>query len=163
MAKFTQKYAIIQLFEDMPEGTQFDWKNWPLHTTIADVFASNWNVSTMAEKLTELLSHHAQATSVAEGDTFFGDDGQVQVVLLKKTDSLVKLHFDVIELLEQGGWKPNDPQFAKEGFLPHSTVQPHARLNKGDEVAFNTLSIIDLFPNDNPYQRKLVATIKIGG
>ena len=86
----------------------------------------------------------------------------MQVVLLQKTDSLVKLHYDVIELLEQGGWKPNDPQFAKEGFLPHSTVQPHARLNKGDEVTFNALSIIDMFPNEDPYQRKILETIKIG-
>jgi hypothetical protein len=57
-------------------------------------------------------------------------------------------------MFEQGGWKPNDPQFAKEGFLPHSTVQPHGRLNKGDEVTFSALSIIDMFPNEDPYQRK---------
>lgn len=162
MQQFTQKYAIIQLFEDMPVGTQFAGSNWPLHSTIADTFAIDWDVPTMVEKLTELLKNHEQATSVTEDDRFFGDQGQVQVALLKKTDSLVKLHYDVIELLEQGGWKPNDPQFAKEGFLPHSTVQPHARLNKGDEVKFNALSIIDFFPDEDPYQRKLLATIKIG-
>lgn len=116
----------------------------------------------MKEKLTELLSTHAQATSIAEEDRAFGDDRQVQVVLLKKTDSLIKLHYDVIALLEQGGWKPNDPQFAKEGFLPHSTVQSHARLDKGDEVLFNNLSIVDFLPDNDPYQRKLLATIKIG-
>ena len=162
MQQFTQKYAIIQLFEDMPVGTQFAGSSWPLHSTIADTFAIDWDVPTMVEKLTELLNSHAQATTVAEDDRFFGDNGQVQVALLKKTDDLVKLHNDVIALLEQGGWKPNDPQFAKEGFLPHSTVQPHGRLNKGDEVTFNALSIIDFFPDEDPYQRKLLATIKIG-
>jgi len=84
LQQFTQKYAIIQLFENMPEGTEFHWKNWPLHTTIADVFAIDWSVPIMKEKLTELLSTHAQATSVAEEGRAFGDDGQVQVVLLKK-------------------------------------------------------------------------------
>lgn len=162
MQQFTQKYAIIQLFEDMPVGTQFASSNWPLHSTIADTFAIDWDVPTMVEKLTELLKNHEQATSVTEDDRLFGDQGQVRVALLKKTESLVKLHYDVIELLEQGGWKPNDPQFAKEGFLPHSTVQPHGRLNKGDEVKFNALSIIDFFPDEDPYQRKLLATIKIG-
>lgn len=162
MQKFTQKYTIIQLFEDAPEGTQFSASSWPLHATIADTFAIDWDVQAMIEKLTELLSSHTPATSVVEDDRFFGDEGQVQVALLRKTDDLVKLHHDVIELLEQGGWKPNDPQFAKEGFLPHSTVQKHARLNKGDKVTFNALTIIDMFPDEDPYQRKVVKTIKIG-
>jgi len=39
MQQFTQKYTIIQLFKDIPEGTQFSASNWPLHVTIADTFA----------------------------------------------------------------------------------------------------------------------------
>lgn len=162
MQKFTQKYAIIQLFENVPEGKQFSASSWPLHATIADTFAIDWDVPTMIEKLTKLLSSHVPATSLVEDDRFFGDQGQVRVVLLKKTDTLVKLHYDVVEALEQGGWRPNDPQFAKGGFLPHSTVQEHARLNKGDEVTFNALTIIDMFPDEDPYQRKILKTIKIG-
>lgn len=162
MQTFTQRYAIIQLLEDVPEGAQFSASSWPLHATIADTFAINWDVSTMIEKLTELLSSHVLATSVVEDDRFFGDEGQVRVVLLRKTDDLVKLHYDVIECLTQGGWKSNDPPFAKEGFLPHSTVQKHARLNKGDNVTFNALTIIDMFPDKDPYQRKVVKTIRTG-
>jgi 2'-5' RNA ligase len=162
MQPFTQKYAIIQLFENVAEGTEFPASDWPLHSTIADTFAIDWDVTTMVEKLTKLFEGHAQATSEVEDDRFFGNNGQVQVALIKKTDDLVKLHYDVIELLEQGGWKPNDPQFAKEGFLPHSTVQSQGRLNKGDVVIFNMLSIIDMFPNQDPYQRKVLKTIKIG-
>jgi len=161
MQQFTQKYTIIQLFKDIPEGTQFSASNWPLHVTIADTFAIDWDVPTMVEKLTQLLSSRTSATSVVENDRFFGDQRQVRVALLKKTDDLVKLHQDVIKVLERGGWKPNDPQFAKEGFLPHSTVQKHTRLNKGDEVIFNALTIIDMFPDENPYQRRVIKTIKI--
>lgn len=161
MQRFTQKYAIIQFFENVPEGTRFSASSWPLHATIADTFAIDWDVPTMIEKLTKLLSSHTPVTSVVENDRFFGDEGQVQVALLRKTDDLVKLHHDVIELLEQGGWKPNDPQFAKEGFLPHSTVQKHARLNKGDKVIFDALTIIDMFPGEDPYQRKVIKKIKI--
>jgi len=163
MKKFTQKYAVIQLFEDVPEGTQFSASSWPLHATIADTFAIDWDVPIMTEKLTTLLSTYVPAKSIVEDDKFFGDQGQIQVALLKKTDTLVKLHYDVVELLEQGGWQPNDPQFAKEGFLPHSTVQKHARLNKGDELTFNALTIIDMFPDEDPYQRKVIKTIKISG
>lgn len=146
MQVLTQKYTIIQLFEDVPEGTQFSASSWPLHSTIADTFAIDWDVSAMIEKLTEVLSSHTPASSIVEDDRLFGDEGQVRVVLLKKTDDLAKLHDDVMGLLEQGGWKPNDLQFAKEGFLPHSTVQKHARLSRGDEVTFKALTIIDMFP-----------------
>lgn len=162
MQKLTQKYTIIQLFEDVPEGIQFFWKDWPLHSTVVDVFAINWDMPTMIERLTQLLSSHTPATSIVEDDRFFGDQGQVRVALLRKTDELVKLHYDVIECLTQGGWKPNDPRFAREGFLPHSTVRKHARLSKGDEVIFNALSVIDMFPDEDPYQRKVIKTIKIG-
>lgn len=117
----------------------------------------------MIEKLTELLSSHVPATSVVEDYRFFGDHGQVQVALLQKDfDDLVQLHYEVIELLEQGGWKPNDPRFVRDGFLPHSTVQKHARLNKGDPVIFDALTIIDMFPNNDPYQREVPQTIRTG-
>lgn len=78
MLQFTQKYAIIQLFEDMPVGTEFSSSNWPLHSTIADTFAIDWDALTMIEKLTELLKNYPQATSVAEDDRFFGENGEVQ-------------------------------------------------------------------------------------
>lgn len=162
MQQFTQKYAIIQLFEGVPVGTEFSASNWPLHSTIADTFAIDWDIATMVEKLTSFLNGYAQAVSVVEDDRFLGDGDQVRVALLKKTTSLVKLHYDIVELLAQGGWKPNDPQFSKEGFLPHSTVQSHNRVNNGDEVLFNSLSIIDFFPGEDPNQRKVLATIKIG-
>lgn len=161
MQPFTQKYAIIQLFEHVPVGTLFSSSNWPLHSTIVDTFAIDWNLPTMVEELTSALQPHDLATSVAEEERFFGEDGHVQVVILNKTSSLIKLHYDIIKKLEKGGIKLNDPQFAKEGFLPHSTVQSHARLNKGDEVTFNALSVIDFFPDGDSYKRKVLATIPI--
>lgn len=116
----------------------------------------------MIKELEELLASHSKATSVAEDDEFFGPEKQTRVVLLQKTDSLIALHYDVVERLEEGGLKLDDPQFAREGFLPHSTVQKHARLNKGDGVTFKALTIIDMFPDEDPYQRKVLKTIQIG-
>ncbi|HWZ65848.1 MAG TPA: 2'-5' RNA ligase family protein [Patescibacteria group bacterium] len=163
MQPFTQKYAIIQLLEDVAEGTEYLASNWPLHVTIVDVFAIDWDVLTMIEELTKLLGHHQGASSVATEDMLFGPEKQTRVILLEKTDSLVKLHYDVTQLLEQGGLKLNNPEFAKQGFLPHSTVQQHARLNKGDNVAFSALSIIDMFPDEDPYKRRVLKTITISG
>jgi 2'-5' RNA ligase len=159
---FTQKYTIIQLFEDIPEGTQFASDNWPLHATIVDTFAIRWDVRTMIEHLDNTLAKHAGANSKVEGDQFFGSEGQIPVTLIEKMDDLVKLHYDIIELLEKGSLKLNDPHFARDGFLPHATIQKHARLHRDDEVSFDALTIIDMFPDGNPYQRKVLKTISIG-
>lgn len=79
-----------------------------------------------------------------------------------RTESLIKLHLDVLTTLEDGELTLNDPQFSRDGFLPHATVQKHARLSKGDKVQFTALSIVDMFPDENPYTRKVLKTIKIG-
>lgn len=162
MQKFTQKYTIVQFFDDIKEGYEYSSDSWPLHSTVVDTFAIDWSVDEMAERLKDALKNHATANSEAEDDRFFGENGQVQVVLLNRSNSLVELHQDVLSALEEGGLKLNDPQFARDGFLPHATVQKHARLNKGDKVQFTALSIVDMFPDEDPYKRKVLKTIKIG-
>ena len=161
--KFTQKYTIVQFFDPIDEGYEYSSDNWPLHSTVVDTFAIDWSVDEIVTKLTELLRSHAPADSVAEDDRFFGENGRVQVVLLNRSGSLVDLHLDIVALLEDGGLALNDPQFARDGFLPHATVQKHARLNKGDEVKFTTLSIVDMFSNEDAYKRRVLKTIKISG
>lgn len=159
---FTQKYTIVQLFEELNDGYEYSSDNWPLHSTIVDTFAINWSIDDMASKLTDAIRGHAITRSVARDNRNFGEDGQIQVTLLDRTKSLVNLHNDVLKILEEGGLVLNDPQFARDGFLPHATVQKHARLNKGDTVQFDALSIIDMFPGEDPYRRKVLKTIKFG-
>lgn len=111
----------------------------------------------------ELKAHVAQqppfGTRVANDRTL---GKQVHVSLLDKTLPLDALHSGLVELLSRGGLLLNDPQFALEGFLPHVTVQKHRRLSEGDTVMFDALSIIDFFPNNDPYQRRVVATLPFG-
>lgn len=161
--KFTQKYTIVQFFDLIDEGYEYSSDSWPLHSTVVDTFAIDWSVDEMAAKLTELLSSHVPAESIAEDDRFFGENGRVQVVLLNRSGSLVGLHLDIVALLEDGGLALNDSQFTRDGFLPHVTVQKHARLNKGDEVKFTALSIVDMFPDEDDYKRRVLKTIKISG
>ena len=77
MQKFSQKYVLIQLLEEVSEGQQFSANDWPLHSTVVDVFAIDWDVPTMIKNLRELLSTYEPAISVAEDDTFFGPEKQM--------------------------------------------------------------------------------------
>lgn len=160
--QFTQKYAIVQFFDDIKEGFEFSSDSWPLHSTVIDTFGVNWSAGAMVSCLRDTLKNCSTVKSVAGEDRFFGDSGQVRVVLLERSDSLNELHYSVLTALEAGGVKLNDPQFARDGFLPHATVQKHARLNNGNEVRFTALSIIDMFPDEDPYRRKVLKTIRIG-
>ena len=160
---FTQKYTIVQFFDDIYEGYEYSSDSWPLHSTIVDTFAITWSVDEMVNQLEEVLKDHAIAKSEAGDDRLFGENRQIRVVLLNRSSSLIKLHQDILTILEKGGLKLNDPQFARDGFLPHATVQRHARLNKGDKVQFTALSIVDMFPNKDPRKRRVLKTITIGG
>ena len=82
MVQFTQKYTIVQFFEDIEEEYVYASNSWPLHSTVVDTFAIKWSIDEMVVKLTEALKHHATVNSEAGDDRFFGENGQVQVVLL---------------------------------------------------------------------------------
>ncbi len=84
------------------------------------------------------------------------------VTLLVRSEGLLTLHRDIITTLEKGGLALNDPHFAYDGFLPHATVQRSTRLNKGDEVEFTRLSVVDMFPGSNPYKRRVLKAFTVG-
>lgn len=161
IGQFSQKYAIVQFLELVNVGAEFMSNEWPLHSTVVDTFAIDWSVDEMVAELTKTFGCYDAVTSEAEVDRFFGENGQTQVVLIKRTQGLVKLHQDVLTVLDRGGIALNDPQFAHDGFLPHATVQEHARLQKGDSVYFTALSIVDMFPDNDPYRRRVLAKIPL--
>ena len=161
MQQFSQKYTLIQLLEDLPEGFEYDWKSWPLHVTVADVFAIDWTIDTLSSKLTEFLSEQPAFAATADHDEFFGPNKDIRVVLINKTPELLALHEGTVQVLEEGNVIFNTPQYNKEGFLPHSTAQKHRQLQQGDIVPFNAVSIVDLFPNNDPYRRKILKTIPL--
>lgn len=162
MQQYSQKYAIVQLLETIPVGTIFSSSNWPLHVTIADTFATDWTIDQLLRQLSLLEGTYSKPViSTAKEEAFFGEKGETRVILLDKTTELAHLHQDVINVLKQGGWAPNDPQFAEDGFLPHVTIQPHAQLAIDQEVSFTSLSVIDFFPDGDPFVRKVLATIQI--
>ena len=42
--KFTQKYTLVQFFDDVKDGYEYSSNNWPLHSTVVDTFAIDWSV-----------------------------------------------------------------------------------------------------------------------
>lgn len=161
MQKFTQKYTIITLLEDVEEGYEYPSNKWPLHITLADTFATDWDINELIEELTEVSKTLKPVSSVASYDEYFGPEQQTQVTILDMSKELVALHYDVVGLLKKAGVKFNDTQYTESGFRAHSTVQPHGRINIGETVMIKNLALVDMFPNKDPYQRKILKVVKL--
>lgn len=163
METFTQKYTIVQLLEPMNEGDEYDPSDWPLHVTLADIFAVDCDINDLFVQLTDLLSNRKPVTGVAAHDEHFGPRKQTRVTILDMSEELIALHYDIIALLKRNGATFNTPQYIEAGFRAHATVRPQARLRQGGVVHFHALTVIDLFPNENPNRRKVLKTIPLLG
>ena len=161
MQKLTQKYTIIYLFDVLPAGSEYSMKAWPLHVTLADVFAIEGNPDDLLVDLGELANSSRSFESSVTGEDWFGESSAgVHVMLIKKTDELQQLHESVLQVLEKYNVKFNNPAYIHDGFVPHSTVQNDSGLELGSSINFDSITLIDMFPNDNPYNRRVLGTVQ---
>lgn len=161
MTKFSQKWALATMLESVEEGTEFFYTDFPLHVTLAGVFAINCDGAVLAETLREALAHQVPVEAEADDKDYFGPNKDIVVMKLRKTSQLMGLHKFLHDTLVSAGAVFNEPQYQDEGYIPHSTFQKHAHLNPGDKVLIGSVSIIDLFPNGDGHQRKIFKTIKL--
>lgn len=154
---YSQKYNIVHLLEPIDDGVQFHMSAWPLHITLADVFAVDITQQFL-EQLTALLHSIKSCESIAGEDA---ELGTTKVVLVKNSIQLQLLHEAVINFLESKATIFNMPQYNYNGFLPHLTIQKTTRLYRNDIVSIDNLSIIDMFPSGEWKQRKVLITIQL--
>jgi 2'-5' RNA ligase len=159
MQKFTQKYTLVYAIEDLREGDIFLMEDWPLHVTLADVFAIQGDPKALLDELSRTLGNYPVAQARVIGDDWFGKDKRTHVMLIDKTSELQNLHETILSVLEKFSSTFNSPQFTKEGFRPHSTIKGDRRLNVNHTVTFDAVTLIDMFPDDNPFKRRVLGTI----
>lgn len=155
---YSQKYVLVHFISPVKDGTQFHMSNWKLHITLADVFAVSRDETSIDKKLATLLSQIKSVKTIAKNESTLGT---AKAVLLDKTPQLLKLHTDIVSLLDENGATFNNPEFTRSGFLPHSTIQASGRLHANDELIIDSLSLVDMFPGNNWEQRRVLATFKL--
>lgn len=117
---YSQKYTLVHFLTPLQDGAEFHMTDWPLHITLADVFAIDRHATNIDTKLTALASRTQAVKAVVVDDSVLGT---TPIVLLAKTAPLQQLHSNIVALLEESGAVFNNPEFTKDGFLPHSTIQ----------------------------------------
>lgn len=160
MQKHSQKYTIAYIFDTLPDGYEYAKADWPLHVTLSDVFSITGSLDDLFTNLrTQLFSFKPFITTVI-GEGRFGDDRSVRVMLLNRTRELQQLHLAIVALLERYGAQFNNEAYIREGYMPHSSIRKGMMLEVGDEVYFNSVSVIDLFPYGRNDTRKILRTIR---
>jgi hypothetical protein len=155
---YSQKYCLVSFIQPINSGAEFNMTDWPLHVTLVDVFAIDRESTNIESELAELLSNQPSVDTFASKESILGT---AEVVLLEKTGELINLHTNLIDLLEKNGAIFNSPEFTREGFLPHSTIQKTGKIHVGDKVAINTITFVDMFPNGDWRQRRILNIFKL--
>lgn len=155
---YSQKYTLVHFTSPIHLGTSFHMSDWPVHVTLADVFAVDRHGTDLDEKLAHHLAAITPVQTTALRDASLGT---TPVVLLDKTSPLTALHMDIVTLLEANRATFNTPEFTKDGFLPHSTIQKNGRLHIGDTVVIDSISLVDMFPGGDWQQRRILATFRM--
>jgi uncharacterized protein YnzC (UPF0291/DUF896 family) len=156
--EYSQKFSLVHFLTVVEPGTEFKMDQWPMHVTLADVFAIDLEGTDVMPKLRKFLKTQARVRTTALLDAVLGTTA---VTLLENNQNLSNLHSHVIDLLETYGAVFNMPEYNKSGFLPHATVQANGRLNASDKVNIDSLALIDMFPGNDWQNRKVVTTFNL--
>lgn len=163
MQQFSQKYTVIHFFTPLTDGIEFASIDWPPHTTLAETFAIRSSVSDLVDTLSRVAKNHLPIQTTALGDAHFGPDHSIPVTLIDMPPTLGILHGDIIAALKHDcGATFNHPQYIEQGYRAHSTIRPDARLHAGDHITIDSLSLVDMFPDKDPYKRKVIQTFYLG-
>lgn len=162
MEKLTQKWAVLSFLEDIEEGAVFHYTDFPLHVTLAGVFAVEKTGYELAEELKRLLANRSSFVIEADEKAMFGAHEDISVMKIKKNTDLMSLYSDIYKWLENAGATYNSPEYQGAGYAPHSTFQKKSSLKPGEKRLLESVSLIDLFPNNNGHQRKIFKTIHLG-
>ena len=129
---YSQKYSLVHFVQPISAGTEFNMDEWPLHITVADVFAIDRITTKIDAKLEELLMGLPVITVSAAGEATLGT---TLVVLIQKDNELLILHTDVVNLLEMNQAVFNNPEFTRNGF--------HLIPTETDSITTHTLQSLE--------------------
>ncbi len=159
MEEYSQKYCLVSFIEPVTEGLIFDYSDWPLHATLADTFACELGVILSVGDIVK--NYECIITRGVSHRVFGSSDRPTPVLLLSKDQKLMQLHNEVIDYLLHNGTVFNNPEFIKQGFLPHCTVQKKKMINIGDDVLLTSLSLVDMYVDNDWRKRKVIKSFDL--
>lgn len=161
-AQYSQKYTAVCFLELNPR-LNFPATKWPLHITLLDTFKTDWQVDKLASALGDLAEATRPFTALVTNSVMLGENKDEPVKLLAPSEDIQRLHYDLLLLGDKASLVFNTPEFVGNGFLPHITDQRYSNVEIGKSYQFSTISLVDMFPNSDHLQRKILFTYNLAG
>lgn len=143
----------------MDIGSEFSSSDWPLHCTIAGVFALDFT-DDVCQELSELVRARKPFQSSTTEVAWFGPEKTVKVRLVEMTDELYELHDNIVTFIYEHGGEFNEPLFLRDKFAPHVTMRGDVP-RSGEVVSFSQLALIDMFPDADHTRRRVIALMPL--
>jgi len=157
----SQKYCIVHFIDISKVPREFAYTDWPLHVTLL----ANFTISQSLEKLIEKLELYAQETApfeiMSDGESLFGPHQNVAVSLIRPSESIRKVHTDLMAITKALGAEYDEPKFMGEGFRPHATKQADSRLADQQIHVLKDFTFVDMYPDNNIERRKIIKTFEL--
>ena len=152
----SQKYVIVHFIKPVEPKYSFSHKKWPLHITLVPNFVISDSIEELTNNLDE-VSHSIKPFGIQRGDDEnFGPNGEVLVSLIKSEADILSLHSKLLAITKS--YEFDTPQYIGEGYRPHATKQTDNQLIYGESYLVNSITLVDMYPNNDIERREVVKT-----
>jgi 2'-5' RNA ligase len=150
--------AVCSFLEPQAEGGEFAASAIPLHVTLLGNFRIDGELPDVVRAIRASAGLPPVEAVTAE-PARFGAAADIPVTLVKPTAELHALHEALLDAVQGLGAIVDEPQYTGAGFRPHITWASGEPVESEQRYPLRTLSVVDLAPDGNDHQRRVIATI----
>ncbi len=150
-----QKYVLVAFVNSIDIGFEYSSINWPLHVTLVANFAVLRNAE-IDNDIAKIINNTNKITLTAEGDDYFGPHKDVKVTIIQPNEQLNLLHKELVDLLKSKSAAFDEPQYLKDGYRAHATVQLGNNFPKSEKFILTDVCLVDMFPEGDINKRKVL-------
>ena len=156
------RYVVVLPLTPMAVGDRFSTREWPLHVTLVQVFASDATPARVGSCLAVVAAAASPITAVAGEDEDFGPSRTIPVTVIEPSVELDALHAACVMALDRLGPVYENPEYMDEGYRPHVTVKRHQRVTAGDRLELRQIALVDMDPGQREGGREVLAVAPLG-
>jgi hypothetical protein len=138
------RLMVVYFTKPQPVGTKMP--EWYQHMTILPWLRGNVQLATKA--LRSLHDFNDEIFAVAQGEDYFGPNGEVHVKKIRPNPRLQQLHLALKGLVEFAGCHLEDETYAGENYQPHISLKPdQPPIPDGKAFFIDKLSVVQKINN----------------
>lgn len=151
------RYVVVAPLTPMVVGDRFITREWPLHVTLIQVFASEATPAEIGSRLAAVGSGASAITVVAGEPANFGPSKTIPVTVVEPSAALDALHALCVQAVGDLAPVYENPEYMGPGYRPHVTVKRNARVTVGEVLELQQIALVDMEPGQPDGGREVLA------